>query len=163
MIQASVIYYSKTGTTAEMAGEIVAGMNAVEGVQARAFPIEAVDEEWAKASQCLVFGTPIYAATVASPMAEWMQSGTHGLELAGKLGGAFATANWVQGGGDLGIRTILDQLLVYGMMTYSGGMAWDRPVIHLGPVAIREHLDDYRAWFRLYGERMAKQAVRVFG
>jgi len=41
----AVIYHSVTGNTKNMGDFIVKGMNSVDGVEARAFPIEAVDVE----------------------------------------------------------------------------------------------------------------------
>ena len=53
--------------------------------------------------------------------------------------------------------------MVLGMLTYSGGGAYGKPVIHLGPVAVAGHLEEYRETFELYGERMAKEAAVLFG
>lgn len=159
----SVLYHSKTDNTKEMAQEIVKGMETVEGVEARAFSIDAVDESWVKESQGVVVGSPTYLASVSGATKVFLDERAGKLGLAGKLGGAFATAQYVHGGGDLAIRLILDHLMVLGMLAYSGGGAWGKPVIHLGPVAISGHLEEYRETFRLYGQRMAGQAVKLFG
>ena len=79
-----------------------------------------------------------------------------------KSGGAFATANYIHCGGELGIRLILDHLLCHGMLTYSGGVAYGNPVIHLGPVALTGHLDESIDTFKLYGQRMAAKTVELF-
>ncbi|MEA4954197.1 MAG: NAD(P)H-dependent oxidoreductase [Pseudoflavonifractor sp.] len=159
----SVIYHSKTGNTKAMAQAIVAGMERVEGVQARAFPIEELDEEWVKESCGVLLGSPTYLASVSGEIKMWLDNCAGKLGLAGKLGGAFATANYVHGGGDLAIRLILDHMMVLGMLTYSGGGAFGKPVIHLGPVAVAAHLEEYQETFMLYGERMAKEASVLFG
>ena len=82
---------------------------------------------------------------------------------AGKVGGAFATADYLHGGGDLGIQTILNHMMVLGMLTYSGGGSFGKPVIHLGPVALHGHLEESKELFRLYGQRMATKTVSLFG
>ena len=46
-MKATVFYESKTGKTKEMAEYIVNGMRA-EGVEAKACPVDAPDEAWAK-------------------------------------------------------------------------------------------------------------------
>lgn len=158
----SVIYYSKSGNTKRMAEVIVEGMLSIEGVEAKAFSIDEVDDAWAKESNCLVFGTPIYMACVSEQMYSWLHGPCAKLGVAGKLGGAFATANFIHGGGDLGIRTILDHLMTYGMMTYSGGGSFGQPVIHLGPVAIGRKLEESDETFKLYGQRMATKTVELF-
>ncbi len=158
----SVMYYSKGGNTKKMAEMIVEGMLKVDGVEAKAFSIDAVDEDFAKESKCIVAGTPIYVASTPTEMHAWLQGGLRKYEVAGKLGGAFATANYIHGGGELGIHTILDHMMVMGMLTYSGGGSFGNPVIHLGPVGIGGNIDDFNETFRTYGERMATKTVELF-
>lgn len=159
----TVFYYSKTGNTAKMAQAIADGMQTVDGVEAKTFSIDSVDEAWVKESTCVVVGTPIYMAGICADIKVWLERSAGKLGLAGKLGGAFATANYVHGGGELGLRTILDHMLVYGMLTYSGGGSGGVPVIHLGPVAIGDNLDAYTDTFVTYGKRMASKAAEIFG
>lgn len=159
----SVMYFSKSGNSKKMAEKIVEGMQAVEGVEAKAFSIDAADEAFVKESKCLVAGCPIYMASTPAAMQAWLQTELGKYGVAGKIGGAFATANYIHGGGELGIRTMLDHMMVMGMLTYSGGGSFGNPVIHLGPVAIGANLDDFNETFRTYGERMAKKTVEIFG
>ena len=157
-MKATVLYDSKTGHTKQMAEIIAQGMEEVQGVQARSFPLEEVDEDWAKESRCVILGSPIYMASISARVKAWLEGPCKKYQLAGKLGGAFATADYVHGGGDLGIRLILDHMMVHGMLTYSGGGAYGTPIIHLGPVALSDELDEARETFRLYGMRMALKA-----
>lgn len=159
----TVLYHSKSGTTKQMAEVIAAGMETVEAVQAKAFSIEDCDEEWVKESKCIVLGSPIYMASVCSEIKKWLETTCRNYQLAGKIGGAFATADYVHGGGELGIRLILDHMLVHGMLTYSGGGSFGKPVIHLGPVALKEHLEESKETFSLYGSRMATKTKEIFG
>lgn len=157
-----VLYYSKTGNTKRMAEIIAKGMEQIKNAKVKTCSIENVDEDWAKESKCIVLGTPIYVSSVAAPVKNWLDGACKKCQLAGKLGGAFATADYLHGGGDLGIRLILDHMMVYGMLTYSGGSAYGKPVIHLGPVAINNHLEDSEETFFLYGKRMATKTVELF-
>lgn len=159
----TVLYHSKTGTTKKMAEIIAQGMMTVEGVEAKTFSIDEIDEAWAKESKCLVLGTPIYMASVTGAVKNWLETSSVKYGLTGKIGGAFATADYVHGGGDLGIRTILDHMMTLGMLTYSGGGAYGKPVIHLGPVALKEHLDESEETFQLYGKRMATKTMEIYG
>lgn len=161
-MKAAILYHSQTGNTKAMAEVIAEGMNSVAGVEAKTFSIDAVDENWLKESQCVILGTPIYYADVSGATKLFLEScGKYGL--AGKLGGAFATANYIHGGGEIGLQTILSHMLVLGMMPYSGGASYGVPVIHLGPVAIKDKLDESRETFLVYGQRMATQTVKLFG
>ena len=158
-----VLYYSKTGHTKQMAEIIAQGMERVQGVEAKACSIDALDEAWAAESKCIVLGSPIYFASICAAVKTWLEGPCQKCQLAGKLGGAFATMDYVHGGGDLGIRLILDHMMVYGMMTYSGGGSCGAPVIHLGPVALSGDLDASKETFLTYGERMAAKAAELFG
>lgn len=162
IMKLTVVYHSKTGNTKTMAEIIADGMNNVNGAEAKAFPIEDIDEVWAKESKCIVVGSPIYVSSVCGAVKLWLDGPCKKYELAGKLGGAFATADYIHGGGDLGIRLILDHLMVYGMLTYSGGSSLGKPFIHLGPVAINGYLDEFKNTFRIYGERMAIKAMELY-
>ena len=64
IMKMAVIYHSVTNNTKNMGEQIVKGMNSVEGVDAKSFPIEAVDVEFVKEAKCVVFGSPIYAAHI---------------------------------------------------------------------------------------------------
>lgn len=157
----SVIYHSESGNTKRMAEVIVAGMEQVSGVDARAFSIHAVDSAWVNESTCVVLGSPAYYASLSGKMKMFLESMGR-FALAGKLGGAFATANNVHGGGELAMQTILDHLMVYGMLIYSGGGSQGMPPIHLGPEGIAGKLDESEALFSIYGKRMAEKAMELF-
>ncbi|OUQ26995.1 hypothetical protein B5E80_01510 [Flavonifractor sp. An135] len=157
----AIVYDTKTGNTAKMAEYLIEGFTAVDGAEAKAFPITAVDEEYVKASDALIVGTPTYNGYLTARMKAWLESTPAKLNVAGKPGGAYATAAFIHGGGDLAIQCILTHLLVDGMMVYSSGQAKGMPVIHLGPVAIAPDLDAFADLFRIYGKRMAEQVACI--
>ena len=163
-MRAAIIYHSVTGNTKNMGEHIAAGMQSVEGVEARCFPIENVDIEYVKDCRCVILGAPIYYAHISGQMMDFMIDTGRKLNLAGKLAGAYATAQYVHGGAELGIREMLDHLMVLGALVYSGGSSLGKPVIHLGPVGIDNTLDieQFSANFEIYGKRMAQKAVDLF-
>ena len=158
----TVLYHSVTGNTKQMAEAIAEGMQMVESAESGVFPIEEIDEEWVKESKCVIVGTPIYFASVSGAIKSFLERPFGKYKLAGKIGGAFATANYIHGGGELGIRLILDHMLCHGMLTYSGGYSCGNPVIHLGPVAITDRLEESMDTFKLYGQRMAAKTIEIF-
>ena len=162
-MNATIIYHSETGNTQKMAELIASSMETIEGVNVKTFSIENIDREYVKTSKCLILGTPIYAAGATAKIHDYIQNYLGDCDVAGKLGGAFATANYVHGGGELGIRSILDAMMVKGMMVYSGGAAYGKPVIHLGPVGLGNDTEYTQAFFIEYGKRMATMAVKLFG
>ena len=58
--------------------------------------------------------------------------------------------------------------IVLGMLVYSGGGSFGKPIIHLGPVGINDNvekhngLENYREYFTVYGERFALKAKELF-
>jgi NAD(P)H dehydrogenase (quinone) len=158
----TVLYYSKTGNTKQMAEAVAQGMISVDGAETKTFPIGEIDETWTKESKCIVLGTPIYMANMCGTVKSWLEGPCMKYGFTGKIGGAFATVDYLHGGGELGIQTILDHMLVLGMLAYSGGGSYGKPVIHLGPVALSGHLEDSKEVFLLYGKRMAAKTVEIF-
>lgn len=162
-MKATVLYFSRSGKTERMAGVVAKGMAMVEDVEARTFSIADIDAAFVKESDCVILGTPVYFATFAGPVKTWFEESARALGLPGKLGGAFATADYVHGGGEVAIQGILSHMMVMGMPVYSGGGAFGKPVIHLGPVALGEGIERYDETFTLFGKRMAEQAAKLFG
>ena len=158
----SVLCHSVTGNTKRMANVIAEGIQTVEGAESRVFPIEEIDETWVKESKCVIVGTPIYYASVSGAIKNFLERPCRKYDLAGKMGGAFATAKYIHGGGELGIRLILDHMLCHGMLTYSGGVSYGNPVIHLGPVALTGRLEESMDTFKLYGQRMAAKTMEIY-
>ncbi|MBQ4361634.1 MAG: flavodoxin domain-containing protein [Lachnospiraceae bacterium] len=163
----AVIYDSRTGNTKQAAEWIAEGMRRVEGVDAAAFSIEAVDEDYVTESKGVVIGSPSYCALMTPEMRTWLFERAMHMGLAGKLGGAFATEQYTHGGGEMVIQSILTNELVYGMLCYSGGVGCGKPFIHLGPVGVNgnmeahNRLDLYKDYFVIYGERFAKKAAEI--
>ena len=163
----AIVCYSLTGHTSEMAGEIALGIEE-EGAEARIFNIrtDEVDAEYISSASGLIIGTPTYMASSVWQVKKWIEEDSRPLALSGKLGGAFATAHYAQGGQDTAIMDILGQLLVKGMLVYSGGGSFGLPIIHHGPVALDkegDHYDESREMFRVYGRRFAAKAAELFG
>ena len=163
----AIVCYSLTGHTLEMAGEIARGIEE-EGAEARIFNIRTgeVDAEYLSSASGIIIGTPTYMASSVWQVKKWIEEDSRPLALSGKLGGAFATAHYAQGGQDTAIMDILGQLLVKGMLVYSGGGSFGLPIIHHGPVALDKegnHYDESRKMFRVYGRRFAAKSAELFG
>lgn len=160
-MKVSIIYDSKTGHTARMAEYIAQGVLSVDNAEAKTFSIDAVDAGYVKESSAVIIGTPTYHGYLTARMKQWLETGLSRLDVAGKLGGAYATAGYIHGDGDLAIQCILTHLLVDGMIVYSGGHCHGKPFIHIGPVAIAPDVDSFADLFRVYGKRMAQQALQI--
>lgn len=163
----SVIYFSATNRTASMAEEIKKGIAACdESIEVGLFPISALTKEdeaniaFVNESAAVILGTPDYYASEANQIKTWLD--TCPCKLADKLAGAYATANFLQGGGDIAIQSILTQLLVKGCVVYSSGTAQGLPFIHLGPICLKDGEEAAAALFQTYGTRFAAKAKELF-
>ena len=159
-MEIAIIYDSKTNTTEKCARYIAEGIRE-NNIEAYTYHIKDIDADTVKQSDAVIIGSPTYCANVTSDMVTFLQSSAPKLCLAGKLGGAFATEQYIHGGGEKVIETILAYEMVFGMMTYSGGGSCGKPVIHLGPVGMSQNVEDFRELFLTYGDRFAKQLLKM--
>lgn len=156
-----VIYDSATGNTKTCAEFICKGMEKTEGVTAKAFSIDEIDTDYVKKCAALVFGSPTYVAGPSAKMYTFLEQQAPALNLAGKLGGVFATGQYIHGGEDVAMLTMIGHLMVNGMMVYSGGGSSGRPCIHFGPVAISPDVVSFEELFVTFGQRFAEQAKKL--
>jgi NAD(P)H dehydrogenase (quinone) len=157
----SIVYYSKTGKTKTMAEEIAKGMKMLDNIEVGLFQIEKIDYDFIKESKAVIFGTPTYYANTCWQIKKWFDESWN-CNLEGKIGGAFSTADFPQGGADTAILTLINHLMVKGMLVYSGGSALGLPYIHLGPVAFKENFEESKELFNLFGKRIAEKSIEIF-
>lgn len=151
----AIIYDSKTGTTKQAAEWIAKGMQTVADTEARYFSIPDVELEFVRNANGVLIGAPTYFASLPGTMKAWLEIHAKKLGLAGKLGGAFATEQYIHGGGEATIQELLTFELCCGMAVYSGGGSFGTPFIHFGPVGLSGNITDFRELFQTYGKRFA--------
>ena len=160
-MKAAIVFDSRTHTTERAAAFIAEGLKSVNGIEARCFHIDEADFEYIQQSQLVILGSPTYMASVTAKMKSWLESNAGKLKLAGKLGGAYATEQYIHGGAENAIQEMLVFMMVMGMMTYSGGSACGKPVIHLGPVGMSQDIERFKDLFVTYGQRMGEQLLKI--
>ena len=117
-------------------GSVIAEGIERAGGEARLFSIEEpIDQEYVDACDGVIIGTPTWVANTCWQIKKWFDVDSRSLNLAGKLGGVYATAHYAQGGADVALLTMIGHMMVKGMVLYSGGASLGKPFIHLGPVA----------------------------
>lgn len=163
----SIVYFTSTGRTAAMAEEIKKGIASADAaIEVGVFPITELtnyNEEniaFVNDSAAVIVGTPDYYAAEANQLKTWLD--TCPCKLADKLCGAYATANFLQGGGDVAIQSVLTQLLVKGALIYSSGTAKGLPFLHLGPICLKDQEEAAAELFQTYGARFAVKAKELF-
>jgi len=162
MIRVAIIYHSETGNTRKMAELCAKGCQSVDGVEAKLFSIDEIDDAYVASAQAVLFGCPTYEGTCSWQMKKLLDEMS--AEVAGKLGGVFASQNWPGGGGaDLAEITMIAGMLVRGMLIYSGGISAGAPYLHFGAVSARAPEGLYADRCVKLGENIARKAVELFG
>lgn len=157
----SILYSTRTGKTEKVAQFIAEGAKRVEGIEVKLMNLNNLDKDFINDSDGIIFGTPTYYANISWEMKKWIdESNEYNLE--GKLGAAFSTANSIAGGADVALLTIINHLMVKGMMVYSGGVAFGKPKTHLGYVHINEICENEDENARIFGERIANKVKKIF-
>ncbi|MCF7907571.1 MAG: NAD(P)H-dependent oxidoreductase [Candidatus Omnitrophica bacterium] len=130
-MKVAVIYYSRSGVTKEMA-EIIYGQLKKKGAEADIFSVSEVKSEQLLDYQGIIVGSPTYYGTLAAQIKDLFdQSVTFHGKLDGKLGAAFSSAANIAGGNETTVLSILEAMLIHGMII-QGDPRGD----HYGPVAI---------------------------
>ncbi|AGX41868.1 flavodoxin family protein [Clostridium saccharobutylicum] len=157
----SILYSSKTGKTERVAKLIEEGVKRSGNIEVKTMNLDAVDKKFLQESEGIIFGTPTYYANISWEMKKWIDESSE-FNLEGKLGAAFSTANSIAGGSDIALLTILNHLMVKGMLVYSGGVAFGKPKTHLGYVHINEIQENEDENARIFGERIANKVKQIF-
>ena len=164
-MRVSILYYSETGNTEQVARWIGQGAESVAGTEVRLFNLrdnEEPDQTFIESSSAVIFGTPTYYANMCWQVKRWFDT-KHAYHLAGKIGSAFSTENSPNGGGgELAIMTLVNHMLVKGMLVYSSGAGCGRPFIHIGPTVVQDVLPEKEGLCRLFGQRIAEKAHELF-
>lgn len=160
-MQVLVLYATKTGRTEELAKAIGEGVEQTEGVRALLRRATDATEADFLESDGVIAGSPVYFGTMAAEVKGAFDRliGTR-KEMLGKVGAAFASSNHPSGGKETTLLSILQAMLIYGMIIVgdpfeSGG--------HYGLALSGDPTDEAREDARLLGRRVAETALRLAG
>jgi NAD(P)H dehydrogenase (quinone) len=115
--QVLVGYFSKTGNTRALAEAVAEGVREVEGVACVLKETsELVREDFLDAGG-LILGSPVYFGTMAAELKSVIDRFLPvRKKMEGKIGAAFATSHDPTGGKETTILSILQAMLIYGMV-----------------------------------------------
>ena len=110
-------YYSRSGHTQSMAEAIAEGAQGVAGVDVEVKPIDAIGVNDLLDYDAIVLGSPTYYGSMASEVKKLLDDSVaiHG-QLAGKVGGAFASSANIGGGNETTIMDMVKALMIHGMV-----------------------------------------------
>ena len=158
----TIIYHSKSGNTQKVAEMIAEGIKKTGNIEVKLMKLEEIDYEFLKESKAVIFGTSTYYANISWQIKKWFDE-SWGCNLEGKIGAVFATEDYLGGGADTALMTLIGHMMVKGMLVYSGGSALGQPYIHMGIVTIKDGDESQKDRAKIFGERIGKKALDIFG
>ncbi|NLW34089.1 flavodoxin family protein [Syntrophorhabdus aromaticivorans] len=116
-MQVLIMYFSKSGHTRELAEAIATGVKEVEGVKCLLKSAPDVTKEDFLASDGIIAGSPVYFGSMAAELKEvFDRLVAVRKEMGDRIGAAFATSGDQSGGKETTIISIIQALLIYGMI-----------------------------------------------
>ncbi len=116
-MQILVLYYSKGGNTQKIAQRIGEGIESVSGAKALLKSTQEVTKEDFVDSAGVIAGSPVYFGAMASDLKRvFDEYVVVRRKMENKVGAAFATSGDPSGGKETTIISILQCLLIYGMI-----------------------------------------------
>jgi NAD(P)H dehydrogenase (quinone) len=151
-----VMYHSRTGKTRELAEAVARGVEEVDGVGCSLKPAAEVTADDFVAAAGIVAGSPVYFGTMAAELKSvFDRLITVRKKMGGKIGAAFATSAHPSGGKETTILSILQALLIYGMIVVGDPLDASG---HYGAASCGSPDDDALRTARKLGRRVAELA-----
>ena len=151
-MQILVLYYSKSGNTRKLAEAVARGVESVDGAQAIIkSTAEVTKDDFLKCSG-VIAGSPVYFGVMAADLKRVIDEFISlRKKMEGKVGAAFATSGDPTGGKETTMFSIIQALMIYGMVIVGDPMS---ATGHYGTACVGE--PDEKA-----GENGAKLGARV--
>lgn len=158
MAKVLVVYYSRSGNTERMAGQIAEGVRAA-GAEAVVKRVQDTQAEELLQYDGVISGSPTYYGSMAWEMKRLIDDSVrfHG-KLDGKVAGAFTSSGNIGGGNETTILDMLNAWLIHGMIVQG-----DSQGDHYGRVSIGAPDERVEEQCRRMGERIGALALKVSG
>ncbi len=123
-MQVLVLYYSRGGNTRNLAEAVVQGVESVEGVRCLLRSTDEVSKEDFVESGGIIAGSPVYFGVMAAELKKVFDDfvGVR-RKMEDKVGAAFATSGDASGGKETTIMSIIQAMLIYGMIIVGDPMS----------------------------------------
>ncbi len=123
-MQILVLYFSKGGNTKKLAEAILKGVESVEGVHGVMKHTDDVTKEDFVSSGGIIAGSPVYFGIMAAQLKKVFDEFV-GIrkKMEGKIGAAFATSADPSGGKETTMMSIIQVMLIYGMVIVGDPMS----------------------------------------
>jgi NAD(P)H dehydrogenase (quinone) len=152
-----IAYYSRSGNTKKMAEVVAAGVKQT-GVDSDLKDVTTIAVDDLPQYDAFIFGSPTYYGLMVAELKKLLdESVKHHRKLSGKVGGAFTSAGSIGGGAETTILSILEALLIHGMIVVG-----EAGLFHYGPVAIGEPDKKVLTACEKYGVKIAELTKKIF-
>ena len=159
-MQILVLYFSKGGNTRKLAEAIAKGVEEVDGVKAVLKKTGDVTKEDFSASEGIIAGSPVYFGLMAAELKKIFDDfvGVR-KKMEGKVGAVFATSGDPTGGKETTMMSIIQVLLIYGMVIVGDPMS---ATGHYGVACVGEPDAKTEDNGMKLGNRVAELAKKLF-
>lgn len=123
-MQVLVLYYSRGGNTRKLAEAVSQGVESVDGVRCLLRSTQEVSKEDFIESGGIISGSPVYFGVMAAELKKVFDDfvGVR-TKMEDKVGAAFATGGDASGGKETTIMSIIQAMLIYGMIIVGDPMS----------------------------------------
>lgn len=156
-----VLYYSKTGNTRKLAEQVAEGVRSVPGIQALLKSTQEVTKEEFVDAAGVIAGSPVYFGVMAAELKRVFEEfiGVR-KQMENKVGAAFATSAFWAGGNETTIMSIIQCLLIYGMIIVGDPMSASG---HYGAASVAAPDEKSVDIARKLGTRVAELCGKLHG
>ena len=148
-----VLYYSKSGNTRKFADLVAEGVKSVSGVDAVMKSTQEVTKDDFVNAAGIIAGSPVYFGVMAADLKRVFDEfvGVR-KQMENKVGAAFATSGFWAGGNETTIISIIQCMLIYGMIIVGDPMS---ATGHYGAVSVAAPDEKAADTARKLGARVA--------
>ena len=160
-MQVLVLYFSKGGNTRKLAECVARGVEEVEGVNVIMKNTSDVTKEDFLASQGIIAGSPVYFGVMAADLKRIIDKFVSvRTRMEGKVGAAFTTSGNLAGGKTTTMMSIIQALLIYGMIVVGDPMS---ATGHYGAASVGAPDEKAQDVAIKLGHRVAELVKKLFG
>jgi len=148
-----VLYYSRGGNTRKLAEQIAEGVRSVDGVDVTVKSTQEVTKDDFVNAAGVIAGSPVYFGVMAADLKRVFEEflGVR-TKMENKVGAAFTSSGFWAGGNETTIMSILQCLLIYGMIIVGDPMS---ATGHYGAAAVAAPDEKSSDTARKLGARVA--------
>jgi NAD(P)H dehydrogenase (quinone) len=156
-----IIYYSKSGNTRKFADLVAEGVKSISGVDAVMKSTQEVTKDDFVNAAGIIAGSPVYFGVMAADLKRVFDEfvGVR-KQIENKVGAAFATSGFWAGGNETTIISIIQCMLIYGMIIVGDPMS---ATGHYGAASVAAPDEKAADTARKLGARVAELCKKLGG